>query len=1068
PSPATTSATQSPTYTAKFLTETYLAKPGAIEGERKPLTVMFADVANSTRLFEKLDPEEVHWIMDQCFKLLMEEIHRWEGTINQFMGDGVMALFGAPVAHEDHAQRACHAALGIQKAMAAYEEDVRRNYGVDFKIRIGLNSGPVIVGAIGDDLRKDYTAVSSTVNLANRFENLAMPGSIVVSKDTYRLVKNYFHFEALGRVAVKGVEAPQEIFELVKAGPVATDIEASAKKGLTSFVGRTYSLAELMEIFARVKDGAGQVVGVVGEAGVGKSRLLHEFRNRLPLGESGYLEGRCVHFGSAMPYLPILDILKSYFEIGEGEREIAIQKRVQQQIMLLHGKTQELLSPLLDLLSLPVEDEAYLKLESRQRRERIFEALRDLLVTVSHEKPLIIAIEDLHWIDKASEEFIDYFIGWLTNVKVMLILLHRPEYTHPWASRSYFSRIGVNQLTRKSSTALIDAILEGAQVAPEIYDVIIQRSAGNPLFVEELTHALIENGIIQQQDHRYILSRKDIGLHIPDTIHGIIAARIDRLEEKVKRIIQLASVIGREFTFRVLQAVSEMQTDIKSHLLNLQGLELIYEKNLFPELEFVFKHALTVEVTYNSLLSNRKKEIHRSIGAAIETLYADNLEEYYEMLAYHYTKGEVIDKASRYLKYAGKKAARNHAMWEAFGFYKQAADLLKKLPDSVAKKTELIEVIQLMRVPMTLLGFPEDALPFLQLGTALAKELGDTRGLASFYALMGTHQSHIGDHIKAIGYTEEGLEEARRTRDIELLAPLSVTVCTSYSATSQYHKIVAAMPEIIARIEESGRQTDFFSITLNPYSYIGGALGAAHGHLGNFVNGEACLVKALDNALKINHQATLGATRFNFGWLLYTKGSYAQAKQHLEACIPCFMESQWPLGVALASCLLGHLNLFLGNRDTSLELAQEGLQIYLKTGIELYLSWCRWMIGGIYLELEDLPNAAGSMEEALRLSRKNSEQGVEGLALVGLGRVLGKSRPPQANKAKSLIATGLMTLSKLGMKPWMAKGYMYLGEFNLISDDQKTAKENLNKAAALFQDMGMDYWLNRTRSLPGA
>lgn len=1054
-------------YTPRFITETYLSRPMAVEGERKPVSVMFVDVANSTRLFEKLDPEEVHWIMDRCFKLLIDEVHRYEGTINQFMGDGIMALFGAPIAHEDHALRACRAALAIQKAMVAFGDKILGDYGVVFQVRIGLNSGPVVVGAIGDNLRMDFTAVSNTVHLACRFESLAKPGTIVLSRATHRLVQNYFNLRYLGRAEVKGVNEPQEVFELVNTGEASTRLEASAKRGLTDFVGRVDSMAALMAAYEKVKRGSGQVVGIVGEAGVGKSRLLHEFKNRLVPGDFLYLEGRCIHFGGTIPYLPILDILKSYFDIGEAERDTISRKRVQQKIQQLGGRFLDMLPPILDLLSLPVDDERYFGLEPRQRKDRIFEALRDLTVRGCQHRPLVLAVEDLHWIDKASEEFLDYLIGWLANIGVLLILLHRPEYTYQWANQSCYTRIGLIQLSPQSSTELLRSILKEGEPTPEVIQLILKRSAGNPLFMEELTHALVEDGTIEKRDRQFVLCGSEANIQIPDTIEGIIAARIDRLDENVKKIVQLASVIGREFTFRVLQAISEMDTDIKAQLLNLQGLELIYEKSLFPELEFVFKHALTVEVTYNSLLSRRKREIHRSIGRAVEALFAANLEEYYEVLAYHYTRGRQIDKAARYLKYSGQKAARNHALWEAYGFYRQAVEMLNKLPESPETMGEMLAVIQLMRVPMTLLGFPEGCLRFLQLGERLAAELGDTRGLASLYALMGTFQSHAGNHADAIRYAEEGLAKALKARDIELIAPLAVTICTSYSATSRYGEIARMMPKIIDLIEQAGREADLFSITLNPYSYICGGCGAALGHLGIFDSGEAYLAKAFDNAEKIGHAATSGATRFNFGWWCYAKGSYIDARQHLEQCIRHFEEAQWHLGVSLAQCLLGHVNLLLGEPETGVKQAEQGIQMYHASGIKLYLSWCDWVLGSVHLEVGDPVRAMKYMEEAMRLARKNEERGIEGLALVGLGRVMVKGAPSRLSEAEAHIVSGLAILNDLQMKPWEAQGRLFLGELYQEGGVGDRAVETLETSATMFRQMGMTHWQERAANLLG-
>jgi class 3 adenylate cyclase len=662
-------------YTPKFLADKILTSRSSLEGERKLVTVLFADVANYTSMSEKLDPEEVHLIMDGCFKILMDEIHHYEGTINQFTGDGVMALFGAPVAHEDNAQRACYAALSIQKALENYSEKIQQDHGVDFKMRIGLNSGPVVVAAIGEDLRMDYTAIGDTTNFASRIESLARPGTIMLSKNTYRLVKDFFEIKCLGIMEVKGKEKPQRIFELIKAGKVETRIGASIAKGLTRFVGRKNSMAVLMEAYEKAKSGSGQVVGIIGEAGVGKSRLLLEFRNRLPQGQFNYFEGRCLHYGESMPYLPVLDIIRSYFDIKDGDRDTTIRTKVENKIQNLEEKLQIYFTSFLDLLSVKVEDEPYLRLEPKQKRDRTFEALRNLLIYKSRIRPLIVAIEDLHWVDKISEEFLGYLINMMANVKVLLLLLYRPEYTHKWGSKSYYNKVGVEQLTSQSSAELVQAILEEAEVVPEIKKLIIDRTAGNPLFMEELTHSLLENGTIKKTDRCYMLGKNADDIKCPDTIQGIIAARMDRLEENIKSILQLASVIGKEFAYRILQTITGLQEELKYHLLNLQRLEFIYEKSLFPELEYIFKHAITQEVAYNSLLTSRRRKIHLNVAAAIEQIYAKEVSAYYPDLVYHYGLAEEFKKERHYAKLAGEQAAERFANAEAISHFSKALEL---------------------------------------------------------------------------------------------------------------------------------------------------------------------------------------------------------------------------------------------------------------------------------------------------------------------------------------------------------------------------------------------------------
>jgi class 3 adenylate cyclase/tetratricopeptide (TPR) repeat protein len=1059
---------QPQSYTPKHLADKILNTRSSLEGERKLVTVMFTDVAGFTSLSEKLEPEEVHQIMEGCLRILMDEIHQYEGTINQFTGDGVMALFGAPLAHENHAQRACYAALAIQKDLAEYGEKIKKDYNQEFRMRIGLNSGPVVVGSIGDDLHMDYTAIGDTINLASRMEGLAQPGSVLLSRNTQRLVKDYFDLKPIGPLEVKGKEELQEAFELVKAGGAATRLEASMARGLTRFVGRENSMAALIEAYEKVKNSTGQVVGMVGEAGVGKSRLLFEFRHRLPQEEFGYLEGHCIHYGGAMPYLPILDLLRSFFEIREGEREMIIRKRVKERILGLDEKLLGIISPIQDLLSLKVEDEAYLKLEPKQRREKVFEALRDLLIRESQERSLILVIEDLHWIDKTSEEFLDYLIGWLAHVKVMLVLLYRPEYTHSWGNKSYFNRIGLDQLTLKSSAELVKAILEGGETAPELSNLILNRAAGNPLFMEELTHSLLENGSIQRTGDQYVLSKKSSDLQVPETIQGIIAARIDRLEDNLKRIMQVASVIGREFAFRILQSISDLKEDLKSELLNLQGLELIYEKSLFPELEYVFKHALTQEVAYNSLLSNRRKDIHKRIGRAIEELYTTNLEEFYEVLAYHYSKSEEMEKACNYVKLSGEKAMKGYALWEAFDFYKEAVELLNKLPDTKDKKKKLIEVLNLMGTPFTFLGFPELSLPYFQQGERLAKELGDTSHLAGFYYMLGMYYDYKGDHLTAISYSEEGFEAARKAQDIEMMVQLGMSLINSYQSSCRHREIVDKMPEVIHLIEKTGRENDSFMspTSITPYSFFCGLSCNSFSILGNFDEGKALAEKALRIAERVGDPVNLGFVQMFYGLFFYWKGDWKSAKEHIEISLAYFEEAKFYMLIIIDLCSLGLVHSYLGDPETARTQAEKGIQMYRDLGIEGYLSYYLWVMGSIYLDSGDLESAQTSMEEAVRLSRKNNEKGFEGLALIGLGRVFGKKNR-EREKVEEHFFEGLDILKDQRLKTWYAQGRLHLGEFYLDRGEKEKALENLKEAESLFQKMGMDYWLGRTREILG-
>lgn len=1056
---------QPQSYTPKHLADKILTTRSSIEGERKLVTVFFADVANYTSISEKLDPEEVHQIMDGAFKILMDEIHKYEGTINQFTGDGVMALFGAPVAHEDHAQRACYAALAIQKALGEYGDKIGKDTGVEFKMRVGLNSGPVIVGAIGDDLRMDYTAVGDTTNLGSRMESMAGPGNILVSGNTHRLVRDFFEFESLGKIEVKGKREPQDAFELIKAGEVATRIGASIAKGLTRFVGRKNSMAALLDAFDRTQSGSGQVVGLLGEAGVGKSRLLLEMRNMLPQGEYTYLEGRCLQYGGSMAYLPVLDILRSYFDIKEGDREFLIKKKMEEKVFDLDEKLKSVIPPFQSLLSLKVDDEDFSKLEPKKKRERTFEGLRDILVRGSQERPLILTVEDIHWIDKTSEEFLDYMIGWLANTPIMLLLLYRPEYTHPWGSKSYYTKVGLDQLGTTSSSELVKAILEEGEVAPELRQLILNRAAGNPLFMEEFTHTLLENGSIERKDEKYILSGKASDIQVPDTIQGIIAARLDRLEENLKRTMQVASVIGRDFAFRILQTITGMREELKSYLLNLQGLEFIYEKNLFPELEYIFKHALTQEVAYNSLLLKRRKEIHEKIGKAIEELYAERLEEFYEMLAYHYSRSDSLEKACRYSRLSGEKAEENYSHREALDFYKGAIDLLNRLPETAENKKEKMEVLGLIGPPLAFLGFPEGSLGMLQEGERLSKELGEERHLARFHNSMGIYYSHKGDPQLAMKYSEAAFEKARKNRDIELMVPLAFGLSVSYSPAGEYYKIVDMAPAVIDLIEKSGRESDFFSMGMNPYPTLCSYCGQSMGWLGAFDEGKTFLEKGLRNAVKMNDLIALGFVEMLYGQFCLAKGDWEASKEHFEKGIKHSEEAKFAIMSALSWSGLGYACAMLGDPVTGKKHAEKGLKIHRDSGVEMYLSMAHSYLGWIHLDLGDLKNARSLAEEALSLSQKNNEKVVEGLSWLLLGTILGKTEPPEINKAEGCILKAIEIYKELRTKAYYPLGHLYLGQLYLNAGKKEKAIDNLKKAEGMFREMGMDYWLGKTKEI---
>ena len=694
---------QPQSYTPKYLADKILTTRSSIEGERKLVTVLFADVANYTSMSEKLDPEEVHQIMDGCFKILIEEIHKYEGTINQFTGDGIMALFGAPVAHEDHAQRACYSALSIQKAMADYGEKIKNDTGVNFMMRIGLNSGLVIVGSIGDDLRMDYTAVGDTTNLAARIQQVAKPGQVWSSQKTHNIVQDYFYDELMEESFLKGKTQPQRIYHILSERQgVRTRFQAGIVRGITDLVGRRPEMEILNGAFQKAKKGEGQVVDVVGEAGVGKSRLVYEFQKKFKQ-EGIFLTGVCVQYGQMINFLPVIDILKEAFGIEEGMTEDRIGKRIAEEV---DQDLSEMIPFFRSLLSLKIEDAKFNALEPEGRKFGTFEAVKGLLISLSRRKPIVIFIDDVHWMDKVSEELFTYFARCIVDQPVFMLSAYRPEGSPTWAQGAHYQRLGIETLSSKSSVHLVRNMLNVAALEQELEEKIVQKTEGNPLFVEEIVRELLERGDIVKSGEQFVCTRPIEQCEIPNTIQGVLAARMDRLSEDLKKTMQVASVIGRDFLFRLLNSIMEIGEELRTQMTNLVGLEILYEKTLYPELEYIFKHALTQEVAYESLLKQRRQEIHGKVAQAIEELYADRIDEHFEALAHHYERSGNNAKAMEYLILAGEKSNQHGAVQAACEFLEKALEISEKIHLSLGAEMEvrLYYELALAQAPIGAIG----------------------------------------------------------------------------------------------------------------------------------------------------------------------------------------------------------------------------------------------------------------------------------------------------------------------------------------------------------------------------
>jgi class 3 adenylate cyclase/predicted ATPase/ribosomal protein L40E len=673
-------------YIPKHLAEKILSSRSSLEGERKQVTVLFADIKGSMELLADRDPEEARKILDPVLEHMMEAVHRYEGTVNQVMGDGIMALFGAPLAHEDHAVRACYAGLRMQESVKRYADGIRRTEGIPIQIRVGLNSGEVVVRTIGSDLKMDYTAIGQTTHLAARMEQMATPGSIMMTADALRLAEGYVHVKPLGPVNVKGLSELIEVFEVTGAGAARSRLEAAAVRGLTRFVGRDAEIETLRQALESAQSGHGQVVAVVGEPGVGKSRLFWEFTHSHRTQRWLILKSSSVSYGKATAYFPIIDLLKAYFKIQDLDDHRQIREKITGKLLTLDEALKPTLPAFLQLLDVPVDDPEWQVIDPPQRRQRTLDAVKRLLLRESRVQPLLLIFEDLHWIDSETQAFLNSLIESLPTARLLLLVNYRPEYQHAWGSKTYYTQLRLDPLPPESSEELLQSLLGDDPGFQPLKQLLIDRTEGNPFFLEESVRTLVETKALTGEQGAYSLVEPIEGIQVPATVQAVLAARIDRLSPEEKGLLQSASVIGENVPLSLLQAVVDMSEEgLRRSVAHLQAAEFFYETSLFPELEYTFKHGLTQQVAYGSLLQERRRILHIRIAEAIERLHPDRLAEQVELLAHHALRGEVWEKAVAYLRQAGAKAAGRSAYGEAINFFREALGALDHLPESKQK-----------------------------------------------------------------------------------------------------------------------------------------------------------------------------------------------------------------------------------------------------------------------------------------------------------------------------------------------------------------------------------------------
>src|SRR5262245_10168841 len=789
-------------YTPKHLAERILNSKAAIEGERKQVTVLFADLKGSMELLVDRDPEEARKLLDPVLERMMEAVHRYEGTVNQVMGDGIMALFGAPVAHEDHAVRACYAALRMQESVSQYAEGVFRAHGVPIQIRVGLNSGEVVVRAIRSDLHMDYTAVGQTIHLAARMEQMATPGTILLAHATLQLAEGYVQFVSKGPVAVKGLPESVEVYALTGASAPRSRFHVAAARGLTRFVGRDAEIEQIRRALALAQEGRGQLVAIVGEPGVGKSRLVYEFTHSHRTQDWLVLEAGSLSYGKATSYLPVIDLLRAYFKVNERESHREIREKVTGKLLTLDRALEPTLPALLALLDVPVEDAPWQALDPAQRRQRTLDAVRRLLLRESQNQPLLVVFEDLHWIDPESQALLDSLVESLPTARLLLLVNYLPEYQHGWSSKTYYTQLRLGALPPESVADLLQALLGDDAGLEPLKRLLLRR--GNPLFVEESIRTLVETGALAGERGAHRPTRPIQAIEVPATVQVILAARIDRLPPADKQLLQTASVIGKDVPSVLLHAVAEAGEEaVQQRLAHLQAAEFLYETRLFPDAEYTFKHALTHEVTYGTLLQDRRKALHARIVGAIERCYPDRLAEHVERLAHHAVRGEMWEPAVTYLDQAGGKAMAQSANREAVTYFEQALTALAHLPETREALERAIDLRFGVRTALFPLGEFQQIFDRLREAEGLAKMLNDQRRLGQTAVYM-CHNLYITGHpTEALASGQHALALAESLGDVPLKVTATLylgTACLSAGDYPRAAELLTHVPQLLGSL----------------------------------------------------------------------------------------------------------------------------------------------------------------------------------------------------------------------------------------------------------------------------
>jgi class 3 adenylate cyclase/tetratricopeptide (TPR) repeat protein len=1053
-------------YTPRHLAEKILISRAAVEGERKHVTVLFADITGSMELLVGRDAEAAQQLLfEPVLERMMEAVHRYEGTVHRVMGDGIMALFGAPIAVEDHAVRACYAGLRMQQAVSRYAEEVQRSHGVQLTIRVGVNSGEIVVRAIGNDLHMDFTVVGRTVHLASRMEQMAKPGSVLTTADTLRLAEDYVAVKPLGDVMVKGLADPVRVYEVTDVGPARTRLQAAAGHGLTRFVGRHAELEQLIRAQRLAGQGHGQVIAIVGEAGMGKSRLVHEFLRSQHTADWLILETTSPSYGRATPYLPVIELLRRYAQISSDDSTQSIREKVSDKILSLDFALQDSLPPLLDLLDALDEDHPFRSLDPPQHRHHTYQAVTRLLLRESCKQPVIMVIEDLHWHDPLSLGLLNELVTATPSARLLLVVTYRPEFPDDFGNSPNYHQLRLDPLTNPGLAELLQALLGSDASLTAVKCLLAERTTGNPFFIEEIARALADTGVIKGMRGSYFLATPFADIEVPPTVRAVLAARIDALPIAEKRLLEEAAVIGYNVAFSLLLEICELaENRLRGLLDNLQAAEFLHATQIFPDLQYAFKHALTHDVAYSGVLHERRRNIHARVVDATEKRYGDRLSEQVERLAHHALRGELWEKAVHYLRLAGGKAAARSALLDARTWFEQALELLEAHPDIRAGLEQAFDIRLEFRPVLRQFGEGRKMLDHLRQAEAIAEELQDDRRLGQVCAAMTTVYSTLGELNEALATGGRALHIATRLGDLRLAIAATLYLHQAYHYRGEYERVAAGATDILEALPADWVHERFdmsFSASVAGRVWLIMSLA----ELGRFAEAAKYEAEAIRFAESSEHVFTICWAHFAASMMHFLRGDWEMARSRVDRWITTLRSANVPMQISWAVAASAWALAQLGEASEALNVIREAEQLLDReaaSGIVAYGGWAYGAVGRACLLLGRPDEARRLADRALESSRQ--QPGFTAHALHLLGDTAIYPHGFDAEKGVAHYHNALLLAQLHCMRPLVAHCHFGLGKLYHHIGETEHAGDNFAAASRMYREMEMDFWLHQTKA----